>query len=154
MLDDYDADDLIDVIEGNRHYCKCIYAYNKIDIISIEECDRLTKDSQNAVISCQMNLGIDILLEKLWDQLGMVRIYTKRRGEAPDFSDPLILTNERHGLTVKSAIMQLHRDLMTEFSYALVWGRSVKHQPQKCGINTKLYDEDVLQVAKKICKKG
>ena len=44
FLEDYDADDLIDIIEGNRHYCKCIYAYNKIDIISIEQCDELTKD--------------------------------------------------------------------------------------------------------------
>ena len=44
FLEDYDADDLIDIIEGTRHYCKCIYAYNKIDIISIEQCDELTKD--------------------------------------------------------------------------------------------------------------
>jgi len=25
------ADDLIDVIEGNRRYVKCLYVYNKID---------------------------------------------------------------------------------------------------------------------------
>ena len=49
---DYDVDDLIDVIEGNRHYVKCIYTYNKIDVISIEECDRLVASSENAVISC------------------------------------------------------------------------------------------------------
>ena len=42
---DYDADDLIDAIEGNRHYVKCIYLYNKIDVISIEECDRLVANS-------------------------------------------------------------------------------------------------------------
>lgn len=36
---DYDVDDLIDVIEGNRKYVKCIYVYNKIDTISIEEVD-------------------------------------------------------------------------------------------------------------------
>lgn len=38
---DYDVDDLIDVIEGNRKYVKCVYAYNKIDTISIEEVDKL-----------------------------------------------------------------------------------------------------------------
>lgn len=37
--DDYDVDDLIDVIEGNRKYVKCLYVYNKIDTISIEEVD-------------------------------------------------------------------------------------------------------------------
>lgn len=33
---DYDVGDLIDTIEGNRHYVKCIYVYNKIDTIGIE----------------------------------------------------------------------------------------------------------------------
>jgi ribosome-interacting GTPase 1 len=28
---DYDVDELIDVIEGNRKYIKCLYVYNKID---------------------------------------------------------------------------------------------------------------------------
>lgn len=30
-------DDLIDVIEGNRRYTRCLYVYNKIDVCSIEE---------------------------------------------------------------------------------------------------------------------
>ena len=76
-----------------------------------------------------MNLGIDILLDKIWDQLGLVRVYTKRRGEAPDFGEPLILTRGRDGLTVKSAISQIHKSLLEEFSHAAVWGRSVKFSP-------------------------
>jgi len=38
-MDDITVDDLIDKIEGNRKYVKCIYAYNKIDSISLEEVD-------------------------------------------------------------------------------------------------------------------
>ena len=55
---DYDVDDLIDCIEGNRKYMRCI---------SIEEIDEMTKDPQNCAISVQMNLGIDILLDKIWE---------------------------------------------------------------------------------------
>lgn len=33
---------------------------------------------------------------------------------------------------------------------ALVWGSSVKHQPQKVGIEHILNDEDVVQIVKKI----
>ena len=106
---DYDVDDLIDVIEGNRKYVKCVYAYNKIDTISIEEVDKLMREPYNVAISVHMNLGIDILLERLWDALGLVRIYTKKKGCQPDFADPLILTMGRDGVTVKSAIMQIHR---------------------------------------------
>ena len=36
---DATADDLIDVVEGNRIYIPCIYLLNKIDQISIEELD-------------------------------------------------------------------------------------------------------------------
>lgn len=32
---------------------------------------------------------------------------------------------------------------------ALVWGSSVKHQPQKCGKDHQLNDEDVVQIVKK-----
>ena len=35
--EDYTVDDLIDVIEGNRKYVRCLYVYNKIDTLSIEE---------------------------------------------------------------------------------------------------------------------
>lgn len=31
--DDCSADDLIDVIEGNRKYIKCLYAYNKVGVM-------------------------------------------------------------------------------------------------------------------------
>ena len=91
-----------------------------------------------------MNLGIDILLDKIWEQLGLVRIYTKRTGQPPDSSDPLILTEGREGLTVKSALMQIHKDFLNEFSHACVWGRSVKFNPQRVGINHQLADEDVM----------
>lgn len=45
---DYDVDDLIDAIEGNRKYMRCIYTYNKIDTISIEEIEEMTKDPKTA----------------------------------------------------------------------------------------------------------
>lgn len=83
-----------------------------------------------------------------------MRIYTKRRGEAPDFTEPLFLTKGRQGLTVKSCIMQIHRDLLTEFGYAMVWGRCVKFSPMKCGLNQELCDEDVIQIYKKLTKKS
>lgn len=145
---DYDVEDLIDTIEGNRRYIKCMYLYNKIDTISIEDVDELVSNPQNAVMSVHMKLGIDILMEKIWDQLGLVRVYTKRRGEAPDFTDPLILTKDRHGISVKGAIMQIHKDLLTNFSYASVWGRSCKFNPQKVGLTHIMADEDVIQISK------
>lgn len=119
---DHDVDEFIDVIEGNRKYVKCLYVYNKIDTVSIEDVDHLMQDNYNVAISVHMNLGIDILLEKIWDTLGLVRVYTKKKGQPPDFSDPLILTAGRHGVTVKAAIMQIHKGLLKDLNYAFIWG--------------------------------
>ena len=35
LRDNYTVDDLIDTIEENRKYVKCLYIYNKIDTISM-----------------------------------------------------------------------------------------------------------------------
>merc|ERR1712087_233058 len=35
-------------------------------------------------------------VDKRWQYLGLVRVYTKPRGKKPDFGDPLILTAARH----------------------------------------------------------
>lgn len=37
------ADELIDLIEGNRRYIKCLYCYNKIDAITMEEVEVLAR---------------------------------------------------------------------------------------------------------------
>lgn len=50
--EDASVDQLIDVIEGNRKYVKCLYVYNKIDVISIEDVDRLAHMDNSVVIAC------------------------------------------------------------------------------------------------------
>ena len=39
--------------------------------------------------------------------------------------------------------------MVSEFNYALVWGKSVKHNPQRCGLSHVLNDEDVVQIVTK-----
>lgn len=45
-----------------------------------------------------------MLLEKIWEKLDLVRIYTKRPSKVPDLKEPIILTNERNGVTIKSVV--------------------------------------------------
>jgi uncharacterized protein len=44
-----------------------------------------------------MKLNIDFMLESIWRLLNLIRIYTKKRGEKPDFETGLII---RSGATV------------------------------------------------------
>lgn len=147
--DDYDVDDLIDTLEGNRRYIRGLFLYNKIDTITMEEVDYLARQKDSVVISCNLKLGTDFFLEKMWDYLGLVRVYTKKKGEAPGFEEPIVLRKHRGGYSVLAAISQIHRDLLLNFKEATVWGKSVKYSPQKCGLSHILCDEDILQILKK-----
>ena len=80
IREDVDEDDVIDVIEGNRKYVRCLYVYNKIDTLSIEEVDEIARQPHSVVISIYLKLNIEEMLQKMWEYLGLIRIYTKRRG--------------------------------------------------------------------------
>ena len=104
----------------HRVYLPCLYVYNKIDQVSLEEVDRLANLPHSVVISCYMKLNLDYLTDALWEHLNMVRVYTKKPACPPDFGDPIIL---RNGATVKHVCHTIHRTLPDVFKYALVWVR-------------------------------
>lgn len=56
---DASAEDLIDIIEGNRVYMPCIYILNKIDQISIEELDVIYKIPHCVPISAHHKWNFD-----------------------------------------------------------------------------------------------
>lgn len=141
------VDDFIDII-NDQHilYIKCLYVYNKIDAVSLEECDRLAREPNTVVMLCEMDLGIEDLKEEIWRQLGLVRLYTKRRGIMPKFDEPMVV---RADSTILQVCDSIHRDMKNQFKYALVWGLSAKHSPQKCGLQQPVHDEDVVQIVVK-----
>ncbi|CAN1286799.1 Developmentally-regulated G-protein 2 [Linum perenne] len=173
--EDATVDDLIDVIEGNRKYMKCVYVYNKIDVIGIDDVDKLARQPNSVVISCNLRLNFDRLLSKMWEKMGLVRVYTKPQGQQPDFGDPVVLSvvcmvpnnatfpdfhriqnrdcvsplQDRGGCSVEDFCNHIHRSLVKDVKYVLVWGVSARHYPQHCGLSHMLQDEDVVQVVKK-----
>ena len=61
-----------------------MYVYNKVDTITIEEVDKLAREPHSVVISVHAKLNLDYMLAKMWEHMGLIRIYTKKRGMAPD----------------------------------------------------------------------
>lgn len=141
----YNADQLIDVLENNRVYIPCIYVMNKIDQISIEELDIVSRIPHNCPISAHHGWNVDGLLECIWDHLSLVRFYTKPKGQIPDYDEPVILRKTPQP-TVETFCARIHRMMIKRFKYAWVWGASVKHQPQRVGKDHLLDDEDVVQL--------
>ena len=144
---DATVDDLIDVVEGNRVYVPCLYVLNKIDKISMEELEILDKIPHYVPISGYNKWNFDELLETVWDYLDLIRVYTKPKGQIPDYDRPVILSRKKS--TVMDFCRKIHKSLVTDFKSAQVWGLSVKHSPQKVGINHQLFDEDIVQILKK-----
>lgn len=88
----------------------------------MEELDRLAREPNTVVVSCEQDLNMDYLVETIWKKLNLMRVYTKRRGELPDFDDGLIV---RNGATIEHVCHAIHRSLAQSFRYALVWVRNV-----------------------------
>lgn len=147
FMSDADSEDLIDAIEGNRRYVPCLYVLNKIDDITMEELEVLDKIPHYVPIAGLKEWGFDDLLETMWDYLDLIRLYTKPKGEIPDYEKPVIV-NRKYS-KVEDFCNQIHKTIMKEFKYALVWGSSVKHNPQKVGKEHILLDEDIIQIVKK-----
>lgn len=148
IREDITVDELIDVIDSNRQYIPCLYLYSKIDAVSLEEVDRLARQPNSVVMSCYLDLNLDYVIDKIWNYLRLCRVYTKKQGANPDFSEPIIL---RGGSKVEDACRAIHRSLAdpSQFRYALVWGHSTKHDPQRVGLQHELRDEDVIQITTK-----
>lgn len=141
------VDDFIDTIMANhRKYIKCLYVYNKVDSIGIPHLDELAREPHTVVMSCELDLGIQDVVDRCWKELELMRIYTKRKGAEPDFSEALIV---RKGSTIEDVCDQVHRTLKETFKYALVWGASARHVPQRVGLGHVVADEDVVSIVAK-----
>ncbi|WJX86507.1 Developmentally-regulated GTP-binding protein 2 [Trifolium repens] len=120
--EDATVDDFIDVIEGNRKYMKCVYVYNKIDVVGIDDVDRLSRQPNSVVISCNLKLNLDRLLARMWDEMGLVEFIQNHK------ASNLIL--------------------VIQWFFQLIEVAAV-HYPQHCGLSHVLNDEDVVQIVKK-----
>jgi hypothetical protein len=57
---------------------RSLYVYNKIDSIGMEHLDKLAREPYTAVMSCELDLGVDWVVDRCWEMLQLIRVYTKR----------------------------------------------------------------------------
>ncbi|MCE4604521.1 MAG: GTP-binding protein [Aeropyrum sp.] len=121
---------------------------NKTDILQSQE--RLKPALEVAAqlgleavpVSARRGDGLDVIAKRLFDMLGIVRVYTKQPNKEPD-PQPLVL---RRGATVLDVARSIHKDLVRRFRYAKVWGRSVRYPGQRVGPDHVVEDGDVVEI--------
>lgn len=144
-------DDIVDLIEGTCVYIPALYVCNKVDAITMEELELYDRLPRYVPISSGLSWNIDGLLEDIWADLGLIRVYTKPKGEIPDLNEPVILrASPPSRRTVEAFCNRLHKSIAKDLKFAVVWGRSAKFNPQKCGLSHVLEDEDVIQLVKQV----
>jgi len=96
------------------------------------------------LVSARGGLGLGEIGAWLWRHLGLVRVYTKAPGKAPEHSRPFTLRAGEQ--TVEDAARLVHRDMARTLKYARVWGRSVTADGQHVGREHRLADRDILEL--------
>jgi small GTP-binding protein len=145
-------DELIDGIMDNRVYLPSMVAVNKADLIDRDYLPTVEAnlrevgvDPDDAVfISAEAEKGLDAFKQRLWTELGLIRVYMDKPGRGVDYEEPLVLMEGRS--TVDDALRNLGGTLEERFRFARVTGPSAKHDEQQVGRDHELEDEDVLRV--------
>ena len=141
-------DQLIDVLSGNRVYLPSVTVLNKIDLVDEEFLKKIRPEEHDIIpVSADTGINIEKLKESIYKKLDFIRIYMRPKGGQTDYKEPMIM---RNGSTVGDVCRKVHRNMIRDFRYAQVWGKSAKFDAQKVGLDHKLIDQDVLTVVKKI----
>ncbi|MFC6952758.1 OBG GTPase family GTP-binding protein [Halorubellus litoreus] len=146
-----DMDRLIDGIMDNRVYLPSITIVNKADLIDpgyketvFENLREHDLDPEEVTfISAEKEKGLEAFKERIWKQLGLIRVYMDKPGRGVDWEEPLVVPE---GSSIDDALSKLGSEMDERFRFARVRGESAKHDGQQVGREHELADEDVLKL--------
>ncbi|MBN1157356.1 GTP-binding protein [Candidatus Woesearchaeota archaeon] len=142
---DISDDQLIDVIEGNKVYIPGITVLNKIDMIDKDALNKIMKETNaDIAISAEKKTHLDQLKQLIFERLDFIRLFLKEPRKPADMEVPLIMFK---GCTIRNVCEKLHKDFVTKFRFARVWGKSARFDGQKIlKLEHILQDKDVLEL--------
>ena len=146
IREDIDAEQLLDVLAGNRVYIDAIIAVNKVDLADITKLDEVYRklpDMRKVSVSAATGYGIEDLKQALFETISLIRVHLKPQGQEADMDVPLIL---KRGSTIGDVCEHVHRTFRPNFRYAMVWGDSAKFPGQTVGIDHVVRDGDIITI--------
>ncbi|MEF9437956.1 MAG: 50S ribosome-binding GTPase [Candidatus Mariimomonas ferrooxydans] len=125
---------------------KAVIVANKKDIAGAGEgLKRLLKRYGNSypviAVSSTEKEGLDELIKTVFDISGIIRVYTKEPGKAPDMSKPFTIPLKT---TVLGLSEMIHKDFIRNLKYACVWGSS-RFPGQRVQKDYILHDRDIVE---------
>ena len=104
-----------------------IVLVNKNDDAATDEdfeifCALVEQGWQILPVSVLSGRNFDKLRKLVYENLDIIRVYTRARGREPDFSRPFVL---KKGGTIEDLSAKIHHDFVNNLKTARVWGKSV-----------------------------
>jgi ribosome-interacting GTPase 1 len=93
-------------------------------------------------ISATTGAGLEKLPAKLFELLGIIRVYAKPPGKPADMTEPFTLPV---GSTVMDLATDIHRQLAEKLKFARIWGTGV-YDGQNTQRNHVLNDKDIIEL--------
>ncbi len=93
-------------------------------------------------VSAKTGEGIELLKEKMYDILDIIRIFTKAPGKPPEMETPYVLEK---GATIMDLANAVHKEIAENLETARVWG-STKFDGQKVQRDYVLEDGDIAEL--------
>ncbi|MBD3172875.1 GTP-binding protein [Candidatus Bathyarchaeota archaeon] len=143
VREDMGYDRFVDALLNNTVYIPTLTVVNKIDMVDKERVEehREKADYEFVAISAENETNLDTLKEKIFQELDLIRIYMRPKGEETDYEEPLIV---KRGSNIEDIADKIHGELKRDLRYTRVWGKSVKFGGQKVGLDHIPIDEDII----------
>ncbi|MHA1200505.1 MAG: TGS domain-containing protein, partial [Candidatus Heimdallarchaeaceae archaeon] len=133
------------IVDGETPYKISIIA-TKGDLVGSKERyqELLSKtDFSVCPITIKSEESLEKLRDALFQQLDVIRVYTKKPGGKVAYGKPFVLPE---GTIVADVTKRVHTSFLQNFRYGRVWGTSVEHEGQHVGLEHELADKDVLEI--------
>jgi len=134
-------------VEDYVWYVPLIVLTNKCDDESLDEIcqifrELLEDDWPILSVSASTGRNLDLLRQTVFEQLELIRVYSKAPDEEPDFSEPIVL---KKGATLEEFSKEIHKDFLEKLKFARVWGSSA-FDGQMVQRDYVLQDGDVVEL--------
>ena len=105
-------------------------------------CELLEGDWPLLPASATSGRNLELLRQAVFEQLGIIRIYSKAPGNEPDFTAPFVM---KEGGTLEDFAGKIHKDFVSNLKAARVWGEGV-YDGQMVRRDHVLHDGDVVEL--------
>jgi ribosome-interacting GTPase 1 len=134
----------LDPSDFNQH--SAILIANKIDQSISEEIETLRElyspRLELIAVSALTGQSLEAMIERIWELLSLVRVYTKHPGKPAEKVKPFTL---EIGSTIEDLAREIHQELPQKMTFARIWGDG-RFSGQQVHRTEVLHDRDVVEI--------